>query len=143
MRSLGLLVVGHEVPHNVRPQLCPTRAPDQRRLSGYRLNGCVLAERVQEGFFPLVLVARAAELVVEDPAGPIGDVAANVVTEQEVGEQQVSPVGQDRVRVGQRGRVVAADRVTADPPATSAFRVQRTSAGGPDVIPARPTDCPS
>ena len=43
---------------------------------------------------PTVLVAVDGEAVVEDPADVVAGVAADVVAEQEVGEQQVAAVGE-------------------------------------------------
>ena len=63
---------------------------------------------------PAIAVAIGGEAVVQDPADVVAGVAADVVAEQEVGEQQVATVGEERLPGPEVHRGIEQRRVAAD-----------------------------
>ena len=88
-RNASMIVAGHAFVQNLR------------RSQGSTTYGFVFGPAVQKGLLPTLNVIRSRQAVVDGPSYSIGGIAALVVAQQVVGQEQVSSVGGDLHWVGQ------------------------------------------
>ena len=84
------------------------------RLADGLFDGPILAEGVEERLSPALLVTGTTQSVVQDPPGLGGQIAAGVVPEEEMGQEQISSPGQEGVRIRELRGLIEAERVPAD-----------------------------
>jgi hypothetical protein len=77
-------------------------------------DGSIFGECVEECLAPALIVAGTAESVVEDPPGIGPQIAADVVAEEKMSQEEISSPGQERLRIRQLWGMIEAERMPAD-----------------------------